>query len=203
MHVCALEVPNEDPNQVTPVVDLRGRKVLEPGSRRVRQEQGEIADDEQVIVRATQLAGQAVIGKPELRVGLAAVLREIGRLPEPGGKKGSADGPAEDPRAWRFRGRTAVLPAIVATTSVWVVAPSGPLVVVASSPADHLMVSLHLALVAEAVKQQGDPVGYRCLSGLRMNRGFPILPRRCRGQLREAPVPLGGGTLGLLNRGGL
>ena len=52
-HVCALEIPDEDPNQVTPVVDLRGRKVLEPGSHRVRQEQGEIADDEQVIVRAT------------------------------------------------------------------------------------------------------------------------------------------------------
>ena len=32
-HVCALEIPDEDPNQVAPVVDLRGRKVLEPGSR--------------------------------------------------------------------------------------------------------------------------------------------------------------------------
>ena len=52
-HVCALEVPDEDPNQVAPVVDLRGREMLEPGSCRVRQEQREIADDEQVIVRAT------------------------------------------------------------------------------------------------------------------------------------------------------
>ena len=125
--------------------------MLEPGSRRVRQEQGEIADDEQVIVRATQLAGQAVIGKPEFRVGLASILHEIGWLPKPGGEKSSADGPAEDPRAWWFRGRTAVLSAVVAIASVWVVALSGPLIVVASSPADHLMVSLYLASIAEAV----------------------------------------------------
>ena len=32
-YVRALEVLDEDPNQVAPVVDLRGRKVLELGSR--------------------------------------------------------------------------------------------------------------------------------------------------------------------------
>ena len=95
-----------------------------------------------------------------------------------------------------------VLLAIVVTASVWVVAPSGPLIVVASSPADHLMVSLHLTSIAEAVKKHGGPVGYRCSSRLGMNRGFPTLPRRCCGQVRGAPVPLGGGTLGLLHRGG-
>ena len=113
------------------------------------------------------------------------------------------DGPAEDPRAWRLRGRTAVLTAVVATASVWVVAPSGPLAVVVSWPADHLMVSLHLASVAEVVQKHGGPMGYRCSSGLGMSRGFPVLPRRCRGQVRDAPVPSGGGTLGLLNHGGL
>ena len=34
-HVCALEIPDKDPYQVAPVVDLRGREVFEPGSRRV------------------------------------------------------------------------------------------------------------------------------------------------------------------------
>ena len=81
----------------------------------------------------------------------------------------SADGYAEDPRAWRFRRRTAVLLAVVTATSVWMVASSGPLVVVVSSPADYLMVSLRLASIAEAVKQQGDPVGYRRSSGLGTN----------------------------------
>ena len=34
-HVRALEIPDEDLYQVTPVVDLQGREVFEPGSRRV------------------------------------------------------------------------------------------------------------------------------------------------------------------------
>ena len=34
-HICALEIPGEDPYQVMPVVDLKGREVFEPGSRRV------------------------------------------------------------------------------------------------------------------------------------------------------------------------
>jgi len=98
-------------------------------------------------------------------------------LPKTGREKSSADGPAEDPRAWRFRRRAVILLTIIAAASVWVVTPSGPLIVVASSPADHLMVSLHLASIAEVVKKHGDPVGYRCSSGLGMSRGFPILPR--------------------------
>ena len=35
VHICALEIPDEDPDQVAPVVDLRGREVFEPGSGRV------------------------------------------------------------------------------------------------------------------------------------------------------------------------
>ena len=79
----------------------------------------------------------------------------------------SADGSAEDSRARRFRRRTAVLLTVITATSVRMVAPGRPLIIVASSPADHLMVSLRLALVAEVVEQQGDPGGYRCLSRLR------------------------------------
>ena len=96
-----------------------------------------------------------------------------------------------------------VFPIVVAATSVRMVALGGPLIVVAPSPADHLVVALRLALVAEAVVQQGDPVDCRCPSGLGTNRGLPILLRWCRGKVRGASVPSGGGTLGLLHRGGL
>ena len=75
-----------------------------------------------------------------------------------------------------------VLPTIVATASVRVVASGGPLVVVAPSPTDHVVVALCLALVAEAVVHRGGPVGRRCLSGLGTNRGLPILLRWCRGK---------------------
>ena len=68
-----------------------------------------------------------------------------------GREVGATDGFAEDLRARGPRRRTTVLLAVVATASVWLVAPSGPLVVVPSSPADHLMVPLHLTSIAKAV----------------------------------------------------
>jgi hypothetical protein len=41
--------------------------VLQPGSSDVREEQGEVADDEVVIVRSTQLAGQPVVREPQFQ----------------------------------------------------------------------------------------------------------------------------------------
>ena len=72
-------------------------------------------------------------------------------MPEPGREWSVEDGLAEDYRARRPRGRTAVLPAVIAATSVWLVASGEPIVVVAPSPADHIVVLLCLASVAEAV----------------------------------------------------
>jgi hypothetical protein len=63
-HVRALEVSSESLDQVVPVGDLRRRQMLQPGSGGVRKEQGEVADDEVVIVRSTQLASQPVVRKP-------------------------------------------------------------------------------------------------------------------------------------------
>jgi len=51
-HVCALEVPDKDPDQVSPVVDHALREVLEPCPARIGQMEWEVADDEQVVVRA-------------------------------------------------------------------------------------------------------------------------------------------------------
>jgi hypothetical protein len=63
-HVRALEIADEGLDQVVPVGDLPRRQVLQPGASGVRKEQGEVADDEVVIVRSTQLAGQPVVREP-------------------------------------------------------------------------------------------------------------------------------------------
>jgi hypothetical protein len=67
-HVCALEVAGEGFDQVVPVGDLRRGQMLQLGSGSVGEEQGKVADDEVVIVRATQLAGQPVVREPQLRL---------------------------------------------------------------------------------------------------------------------------------------
>jgi hypothetical protein len=64
VHVCALEVSSKGFDQVIPVGDLRRGQMLQPGTGGVGEEQGEVADDEVVIVYSTQLAGQPVVHKP-------------------------------------------------------------------------------------------------------------------------------------------
>jgi hypothetical protein len=67
VHIGALEVIGEGFDQVVPVGDLRRRQMLQPGSGGVGEEHGEVADDEVVIVRSTQLAGQPVVREPQFR----------------------------------------------------------------------------------------------------------------------------------------
>jgi hypothetical protein len=66
-HVRALEVADEGLDQVVPVGDLPRRQMLQLGSSGVGEEQREVADDEVVIVRSTQVAGQPVVREPQFR----------------------------------------------------------------------------------------------------------------------------------------
>jgi hypothetical protein len=52
-HVRALEVSSECFDQIVPAGDLRRGQMLQPGSSGVGEEQGEVPDDEVVIVRST------------------------------------------------------------------------------------------------------------------------------------------------------
>jgi len=52
-HIRALEVHDEDLDQVGPVVDHALREMLKPSSGHIGQVQWEVADDEQVIVCST------------------------------------------------------------------------------------------------------------------------------------------------------
>jgi hypothetical protein len=80
----ALEVAGEGLDQVVPVGDLPRRQVLQPGSSGIGEKQGEVADDEVVIVRSTQAAGQPVVREPQFRPRLPRVLRDSSRGLEPG-----------------------------------------------------------------------------------------------------------------------
>jgi hypothetical protein len=62
-----LEIAGEGLDQVIPVGDLPRRQVLQPGSSGVGEEQGEVEDDEIIIVRSTQVAGQPIVREPQFR----------------------------------------------------------------------------------------------------------------------------------------
>jgi hypothetical protein len=79
--------------------------MLQPGSSGVREEQGEVADGEVVIVRSSQLAGQPVVCKPQFRPCFSRVLGDGSRGSEPGRERRPSYGPAEGLRTrWFGRG---------------------------------------------------------------------------------------------------
>jgi hypothetical protein len=53
--------------------------MLQPGTGDVGEEQGEVVDDEVVIVRSTQLAGQPIVRKPQFRPRFPRVLSDGSR----------------------------------------------------------------------------------------------------------------------------
>jgi hypothetical protein len=114
-HVRALEIAGEGLDQVAPVGDLPRRQVLQPGSSGVGEEQGEVADDEIIIVRCTQLAGQPIVCEPQFRPRLPRVLCDSSRGSEPGRERCPSYGAAESLWTGWFRRRTPILPAVVAS----------------------------------------------------------------------------------------
>ena len=103
MHVCALEVAHEGPDQVVPVVDLVRKKVFEPCPRRDCEVQRKVADNHGVVGSATQLASQAVVVEPEPEISFSRVLGEGGGLTKAWREWSHADFPAEHTGARRPR----------------------------------------------------------------------------------------------------
>ena len=76
--VRALEVPHEDLFQVRPTFDSVGRKVFQPWSRRIGQEQWKVADNEIVIICSTVLETKLIILKLQSRVHFPGVFWDVG-----------------------------------------------------------------------------------------------------------------------------
>jgi hypothetical protein len=164
--------------------------MLQPGSGGVGEEQGEVADDEVVIVRSTQLAGQPVIHEPQFRPRLPRVLGDGSRCPEPGRERRPSYGPAESLRTGCFGRRAPILLAVVASPTPGVVASSHLLVEVDSTVAA-------MVLVAEATRGHR-----RCVPRAPgVDRGFPHESRSCGVMLRGVPLPPGGRAFGPSDRG--
>jgi hypothetical protein len=161
-HIRALEITGEGLNQVVPVGDLPRRQMLQQGSSGVGEEQGEVADDEVVIVRSTQLAGQPVVREPQFWPCLPRVLCDGSRGSEPGRERRLSYGSTESLRAGWFGRGAPILPAVVASPTPRVVASAHPLVEAGS------MVAV-VVLVAEASRGCR-----RCVARAPgVNRGFP------------------------------
>jgi hypothetical protein len=163
--------------------------MLQPGPGGVGEEQGEVADDEVVIVRSSQLAGQLVVRKSQLRPCFPRVLGDGSRGPEPGRERLPLYGPAKCFRTWWFRRGAPILLAVVASTTPGVVASAHLLIEVGSTVAA-------VVLVAEATRG----CRRRVPRAPGVDGGLPHeLGSRCT-MLRWAPLPSGGRAFGPSDR---
>jgi hypothetical protein len=159
--------------------------MVQPGPDSVGEEQVEVADDEVVAVRPSQLACQPVVRKPQLRPYLPRVLGDGSRGPEPSRERRPSYGPAEGSRTWWFGRGTPILLTVVASFAPGVVASA------------HLLFEAGLTvaavvLVAEAIRGYRRPVP----RAPGADRGLPHESGSRCAMLRGAPLPLGGRALG-------
>jgi hypothetical protein len=163
--------------------------MLQPGPGGVGEEQGEVADDEVVVVRSSQLAGQPVVHKPQLRPCFPRVLGDGSRGPESSWERRSSYGPAEGLWTWWFERGALILLIVVASSTPGVVASVHLLVEAGSTVAA-------VVLVAEAIR------GCRCRvpRAPGVDRGLPHESRSHCTMLRGTPLPSRGRAFGPSDR---
>jgi hypothetical protein len=126
--------------------------MLQSGPGGVGEEQGEVADDEVVIVRSTQLAGQLIVREPQFRACFPRVLGDGSRGSEPGRERRPSYGPAESLRTGWFGRGTPILPAVVASPTPGVVASA------------HLLVEVGLTVAAVVLVAEATRGCRRCVA---------------------------------------
>ena len=78
MNICLLEIFDEDPLEIRPVVDAIRREEFEPCSNMLPRVDGEILNDEVVIIHSSGSVGEPEVFEPYTGVGLPGVSSNVG-----------------------------------------------------------------------------------------------------------------------------
>ena len=104
-----LEIPNKDPLEVRPVLDAVMREEFEPHPNMFPHADGEILNDEKVIIHPSGSVGEPKIFEPNTRIRLPDVLGDVGGRSKMLWERRSLDTPAKGPWSWALRAGTLVL----------------------------------------------------------------------------------------------
>ena len=73
-----LEIPNEDPLEVHPVADAIMREEFEPCSNMFPHADGEVLNDEMVIIHSSSLVGEPEVFEPYTEIRFPSVSGDVG-----------------------------------------------------------------------------------------------------------------------------
>ena len=103
-------------------LDPVGRKVFQPCSRRISQEQWKVADNKIIIISSTSLVSKPIILEPQSEVRFPRVFRDVGRWSVPWWEGGVEDVSSKGLRPRQAGARALVLAAVVASATTRVIA---------------------------------------------------------------------------------
>ena len=78
MNICPLEIPDEDPPEIRPVADAVRREEFEPCSNMLPHADGEVLNDEVVIIDSSGSAGEPEVFEPYTGVRFLGVSSDVG-----------------------------------------------------------------------------------------------------------------------------
>ena len=78
MDICPLKISEEDPLKICPIVDAVGREEFEPCSNMLPHVDGEVLDDEVVIILSSGSVGEPKVFEPYTGVHLPGVPGDVG-----------------------------------------------------------------------------------------------------------------------------
>ena len=76
--ICPLEISDEDPLEIHPVVDAIGQEEFEPCSNMLPHVDGEILNDEVVIIHSSSSVGKPEVFEPYTEVHFLGVSGDVG-----------------------------------------------------------------------------------------------------------------------------
>ena len=82
MDICPLKILDEDPLEICPVADAVRQEELEPCSNMLPHADGEVLNDEVVIIHSSGLAGKLEVFEPYTRIRLSSIFGDVGRQSE-------------------------------------------------------------------------------------------------------------------------
>ena len=97
MDIRPLEVPYEDPLEVRPVADTIRREEFKPCSNMLPQVDGEVLNDEVVIIHSSGSVGEPKVFEPYTGIRLPSIFGDVGRRSEALWKWRSLDATAKGP----------------------------------------------------------------------------------------------------------